>query len=126
MREIKFRAWDKQIKEMLSVDKIEWDRKLVYIRSSTRDHMETPRRISEDICCLMQYTGLNDKNGKEIYEGDIVEYFKRRYFIKFHLANFMLSKKESNFLGLNSAIYSQDGVLTVIGNIHKNPKLLKE
>ena len=126
MREIKFRAWDKQIKEMLSVDKIEWDRKLVYIRSSTRDHMETPRRISEDICCLMQYTGLNDKNGKEIYEGDIVTYFDRCYFIKFHLANFMLSKKEYNYLELSHSTYSKEGKVTVIGNIYENPELLKE
>jgi len=66
MREIKFRAWD----TMFNYGKggmIEWDN----LKSQLESCFRSP--VREEVI-LMQYTGLKDKNGKEIYEGDIVNY----------------------------------------------------
>ena len=68
MREIKFRAWDKENKKMFEPSELVQEPNLVvgYLDSSgcpkTYDDIE-----------LMQFAGLYDKNGKEIYEGDIVD-----------------------------------------------------
>lgn len=90
---------------------------------------------------LMQYTGLKDKNGKEIYERDIVEWdddsngrWRRRCQIEYTPAHYRLvgyhydiSKPEiHNPIDFNFGvfIYERDGELEVIGNIYENPELL--
>lgn len=68
MREIKFRAWDKKEKEMFYEFYIRaWDGKP--IQMDWKGH-----ELNLDDLILMQFTGLHDKNGKEIYEGDIIEF----------------------------------------------------
>ena len=71
MREIKFRTWDKDGKKMLEVTGLEtFDNRHIYYKKEMICNAATKRGDAVEI---MQYTGLKDKKGKEIYEGDIVK-----------------------------------------------------
>ncbi len=117
MREIKFRAWDKVAEKMrLSFNPVchgEWD---IF---SFSDLITTWERGTYE---LMQYTGLKDKNGKEIYEGDIVreDIEERTYQVVFSNGGFMGESKD------NKILFFGDGHVEVIGNIYENPELLKK
>ncbi|KGE61631.1 YopX family protein [Fusobacterium periodonticum] len=120
MREIKFRAWDKINKDMFNVESINFQERRVY-----KDTVSY--RKFEDID-LMQYTGLKDKNNKEIYEGDILfESFGERYYkVVFKNGNF-----RTEFEGYFDE-YSFDLIDVVLdlceinGNIYENSELMEE
>jgi len=73
-------------------------------------------------CVALQYTGLNDKNGKEIYEGDIIH-------LKFSELNANLVVKWDKYMGLKyynggwTSLVHVDTHGEVIGNIFENPEL---
>ena len=100
MREIKFRAYQKNTKK--------WH---IWSSEDGDDGFWDIFGVFDKHFKVLQYTGLKDKNGVEIYEGDIIEYGKTgRHVIKFNyaaLASLQLSKVE------------------VIGNIYENKELLK-
>ena len=133
MREIKFRAWDEGCKLMwkhayILCDSIECAGLNNNDKAATSDN--------EDRFILMQYTGLKDKNGKEIYEGDIVKVdfweFKNHKRIKYYergvikwfdwKCGWMLETGKDRFIDL----FIGEFHFEVIGNIYENKELLKK
>jgi len=117
-REIKFRAWDKKSKIMLprGVYNYSFNVKEFGVWVYSMSNTLTSEKMKDFI--YLQYTGLKDSKGKEIYEGDIV---KRKDKVKgkvfFREGCFMV-----NFTP--RILNYQNNVLEVIGNIYENKDLL--
>lgn len=124
MREIKFRAWDRTSDIMRTdISSIDYDGsgKVAQINVVTGADILFPDKEA----ILMQYTGLKDKNGVEIYEGDIValseEYDEdRSYAIEWQINGYWLDGWDGNEYG-----FPDEDTLEVIGNVYENPELLK-
>ena len=117
MREIKFRVWDNKNNIMLQV------------------HNLSSRFSDEDelgflIFPLMQYTGLEDKNGKEIYEDDVVVLSNTLADGDKKTCKAVMDGWQSLFESLGDGFYCSMGNTAqnfreVIGNAYENPELLK-
>lgn len=118
MRVPKFRAWWEKGKRMLDIAAID------FLEKEIKSHANVMYRFDE--VELMQSIGIVDKNGKEIYEGDVVhaysegarligviEYFDNAYCIK-----------DKN--GIYNSLWTNAEQYEIIGNIYENPELLEE
>lgn len=128
MREIKFRAWVKDRKAIFEVISIDYvSKKVTYIVERT-GHLLNIRHDKFNDVELMQYTGIKDKDNKEIYEGDILfESFGERYYkVVFENGSF-----RAEFKG-DFEEYSFDLIdvvaqgCEVVGNIYENPELMED
>lgn len=145
MREIKFRAWDKEKKEMRQIQLMDWsdwwvstghtwerENALVYGERNSFKNQPTDRHI------IMQYTGLKDKNNKDGYESDIIvtsvgkaiicfgEYsqslgsqeYHMGYYLKFEFEELVdVYRKDIGFWLPQSKI---------IGNLYENPEMFND
>ena len=91
MRDIKFRVWDTENKEMLKVQELDFEDTFYGGRLSIRTDQYNDYFDIEDMI-LMQYTGLKDKNGKEIYENMIIN---NKYIVIFDFCKFALKNKDN-------------------------------
>ena len=120
MREIKFRAWDGET--MWEVRELEWAGGEV-IHAYLGLH-----EVDADKITLMQFTGLHDKNGKEIYEGDVVHWKPVGLgTVRFGASAAFVHDQEKlrGGTGINQLHRSYQQEYEIIGNIYENPELLK-
>lgn len=133
-REIKFRGYDKEDERMTYFDDEEYLYHCPFILrleqvfkkdSNYDDYEDFEYKDVTDKIELMQYTGLHDKNGKEIYEGDILKsiQWNNIYLVKYTGTAFYLYRKGNN--GFNKiTTWNNTEKSEIIGNIYDNPELL--
>lgn len=132
MREIKVRAWDRKKKEWATGGEYHWlalsieSGEIFFVHHGGQ--VEDTELYPTESIVLMQFTGLKDKNGKEIYEGDIVHLTKGfsigdgEDFIEGKIEYFL---PYAGF-GISGIGFDQLSLfpMKVIGNIYENPELL--
>jgi len=127
MREIKFRAWDTEDKRKVKEFNIHHDGDLTEIRMYVGD---VPV-IASNVCGrykILQFTGLKDKNGKEIYEGDIIKLNNKLFKIAWNQFSCGFGR-----IPIDTMHYERDDCIImfqdkveVIGNIYENKELLSD
>jgi len=130
MREIKFRLFDKRDKKMIYPDIEDLDIfELSFIGDSWQvkfDNSENePKYYGKETFEIMQFTGLLDKRGKEIYEGDIIEFQDMRlpkYEVKFQQGSFCI-EMDKRFKAL---AFWHNSWIEVIGNVYEHSELLNK
>lgn len=111
MRDIKFKVWDKNNKCFVTNKNKKSETKLDY---------NSNQLLYWSNYILLQYTGLLDKNGKEIYEGDVIADRYHKGLVEWHDGIGAWSWPHGEDWGM---IFAED--VEIIGNIYETPELLK-
>lgn len=121
----KYRAWDKEFKEMVQVNALVLDEQVIKATYKNGNIVKDDVKEYE----LMQSTGLKDKNGKEVFVGDIVKCTRgcshEVYLEKEYGGTFIGGMPAIYLKGLLSG-YAWTEAEEIIGNVYENPELLEE
>ncbi len=122
MRKIKFRAWDKENEKMMKVSSLHLENKEISVKENGTFHLF---RMQD----LMQYTGVKDKNGKEIYENDLISCNKHKNIVVFFeggcfKVKYLRNSTTTITCALNS--FLEKYKCKISGNIYEHPELLEE
>lgn len=126
----RFRAWDKKFKEMVQVDALVFEEQIIKVT------YKNGNVAKEDLknYVLMQSTGLTDKNGKEIFEGDIIAIDVEDIEMPINAKVFQNSKigilmfhdfEENEDVPMVELLEDDSVAFATIGNIYENPELLE-
>ncbi len=126
MREIKFRAWIKEKKAIFEVILIDYVTKKVTYLLERVGHLLSIRDAKFNDVELMQYTGLKDKNNKEIYEGDIIFLHGSKYKVIFKTEGARFVLRNNEFELEITFINNNNERMEIIGNIYENPELMED
>lgn len=122
-REIKFRAWDSIAGQMW--EDVYFDGGHIYTIGPDGENASTMPRWDDN--ALMQFTGLKDKNGKEIYESDVVRLYDNNngffevIFVNEYVGGWVLKHKDYDLVSLGARKIDK---VEVIGNIYENKEIL--
>nr|DAU53009.1 MAG TPA: YopX protein [Caudoviricetes sp.] len=135
-REIKFRAKRKDNNKWAFGDLVKDNAGGAWIETNLQTWGENcddvdafGSRLYVDIDTVGQFTGRNDKNGKEIYEGDILRHLSGKIFLVLYsnrTTSFILISISPKDVSLDLGIYDTENCFEVIGNIYDNKELWED
>ena len=122
-KEIKFRAWNKTKKIMTQAFAITGRGSLILWKGRNGKTWDWAYGKSKKLLEIMQYTGIKDKNGEEIYSGDLLRHNEgsKEYEVMWNDMGFW--ELDGSCLGM--VMRDNPNGLEIVGNIYENPELIK-